>query len=65
MDEIKDAMGRDNEVGMRTFDQSLFDLYQAGRLSKQEALGSADSHTGLSLRFELSEDANSGEVPPS
>jgi twitching motility protein PilU len=63
IDEVRDAMGKGNEVGMHTFDQSLFDLYKAGRLSKQEALGFADSHTDLSLRIRLSDDPTSGEVP--
>jgi twitching motility protein PilU len=63
IDQVKDAMGKGNEVGMHTFDQSLFDLYKAGRLTKQEALGFADSHTDLSLRIRLSDTPASGEVP--
>jgi len=63
IDEVKDAMGKGNEVGMHTFDQSLYDLYKARRLSKQEALGFADSHTDLALRIRLSDDPTNGEAP--
>ena len=50
---IKDAMGRSSEIGMRTFDQALYDLYVAGEISFEEALRNADSHTDLSLRIRL------------
>jgi Tfp pilus assembly ATPase PilU len=30
VDEIKDVMKRSREIGMQTFDQALFDLYEAG-----------------------------------
>ena len=63
VDEIKDAMSKGNEVGMHTFDQSLFDLYKAGRLSQQDALRYADSHTDLALHIRLTEHLTSGEVP--
>jgi twitching motility protein PilU len=55
VDEIKDAMSKGNEVGMHTFDQSLFDLYTAGRLTRQDALRYADSHNDLALRIRLTE----------
>ena len=54
VNEIKDAMSKGNEDGMHTFDQSLFDLYTAGRLSQKDALTFADSHTDLALRIRLS-----------
>jgi twitching motility protein PilU len=53
VDEIKDAMSKSNEVGMHTFDQSLFDLYKVGRLSQKDALRFADSLTDLALRIRL------------
>lgn len=55
VDEIKDAMFKGGEVGMHTFDQSLFALYKAGRISLDNALANADSHTDLALRIRLSE----------
>jgi twitching motility protein PilU len=63
VDEIKDAMSKGNEVGMHTFDQSLFDLYKAGHLSQQDALRYADSHTDLALHIRLTEHLTSGEAP--
>jgi twitching motility protein PilU len=54
VDEIKDAMAKGDGVGMHTFDQSLFDLYTAGRISRDTALRFADSHTDLALRIRLS-----------
>ncbi len=63
VDEIKDAMSKGNEVGMHTFDQSLFALYKAGRLSQADALRYADSHTDLALHIRLTEHLMSGEAP--
>jgi len=56
-------MSKGNEVGMHTFDQSLFALYKAGRLSQEDALRYADSHTDLALHIRLTEHLTSGEVP--
>jgi twitching motility protein PilU len=55
VDELKDVMSKGDEVGMHTFDQSLFRLYKAGRVSLEDALRYADSHTDLALRIRLSE----------
>ena len=52
-DEIKDAMAKSNELGMATFDQSLYGLYQRGDISLEQALDNADSRTDLSLRIRL------------
>ncbi len=49
--EIKEAMAKSNEQGMRTFDQSLFELHQADRISQEEALRNADSQTDLALKI--------------
>ena len=54
-DDIKAVMARSNEIGMMTFDQSLYDLYVAGRISAEEALRNADSRTDLQLRIKLSQ----------
>jgi Tfp pilus assembly pilus retraction ATPase PilT len=36
--EIKEIMKKSRELGMQTFDQALFDLYEAGRISYEDAL---------------------------
>ena len=52
-DEIKEVIAKSNELGMATFDQSLYDLYQRGEISLEQALDHADSRTDLSLRIRL------------
>jgi len=50
---IKDIMKRSRELGMQTFDQSLFDLYEAGLISYEDALRNADSLNDLRLSIKL------------
>lgn len=52
-DDIKDAMAKSNELGMCTFDQSLYELVQRGELTAEQAIEHADSRTDLSLRIRL------------
>jgi twitching motility protein PilU len=54
--ELKEAMEKSTNLGMQTFDQSLYDLYAAGRISLEEALRNADSANNLRLRVKLSEE---------
>ncbi len=51
--EIKEVMKRSRELGMQTFDQALFDLYEAGRVSYEDALRNADSINDLRLQIKL------------
>lgn len=51
--EIKEVMKRSRELGMQTFDQSLFDLYDAGVVSYEDALRNADSINDLRLQIKL------------
>lgn len=57
--ELKEAMEKSTNLGMQTFDQALFELYKAGKISLDEALKNADSANNLRLRVKLNED---GEV---
>ena len=50
---IKDIMKKSRELGMQTFDQSLFDLYEAGLISYEDALRNADSLNDLRLEIKL------------
>jgi twitching motility protein PilU len=50
---IKDLMKRSRELGMQTFDQSLFDLYEAGHITYEDALRNADSLNDLRLEIKL------------
>ena len=47
--ELRELMKRSRETGMQTFDQSLFDLYETGRIGEDEALRYADSVNDLRL----------------
>ena len=51
--EIKPLMERGREAGMRTFDWALFDLYNRGLISYDEALRNADSSNELRLNIKL------------
>ncbi|MGE0073500.1 MAG: ATPase, T2SS/T4P/T4SS family, partial [Thiomonas sp.] len=51
--DIKDVMKRSREMGMQTFDQSLFDLFDADKISYEDALRNADSVNDLRLRIKL------------
>jgi len=50
---IKEAMSKSREIGMQTFDQALFDLYEADKISYEEALKNADSLNDLRLNIKL------------
>lgn len=52
-DEIKEAMAKSTEMGMMTFDQSLYELYVRGDITQEQAIENADSKTDLSLRIRL------------
>jgi twitching motility protein PilU len=51
--EIKEIMKKSRELGMQTFDQSLFELYEAGEVSYEDALRNADSVNDLRLQIKL------------
>jgi twitching motility protein PilU len=61
--EIKEVMKKSRELGMQTFDQHLFDLYEAGEISYEDALRNADSMNELRLMIKLnSKDAKDKDV---
>ena len=51
--EIKELMKKSRELGMQTFDQSLFDLYEADLITYEDALRNADSVNDLRLQIKL------------
>ncbi|MCX7627772.1 MAG: PilT/PilU family type 4a pilus ATPase [Methylophilaceae bacterium] len=51
--QIKEVIAKSRELGMQTFDQALFDLYEAGLISYEDALRNADSVNDLRLRIKL------------
>jgi len=51
--QLKEVMARSNRLGMKTFDQALFDLFEDGKISYEDALRNADSRNELRLRIKL------------
>jgi twitching motility protein PilU len=50
---IKEVMKKSRELGMQTFDQALFDLYEGHQISYEDALRNADSVNDLRLQIKL------------
>ncbi|MFZ6646862.1 PilT/PilU family type 4a pilus ATPase [Undibacterium sp. TJN25] len=57
---IKEIMGKSRELGMCTFDQALFDLYNKKFISYEEAIRNADSANELRLQIKLKGTRNMG-----
>ncbi|KJS07812.1 MAG: twitching motility protein PilT [Gammaproteobacteria bacterium BRH_c0] len=58
---IRDTMEHSTDVGMMTFEQSVFDLYMNKKISREEALRGVDSKGNLQTRIRLAE-ARIGEA---
>ncbi|PJK09310.1 type IV pili twitching motility protein PilT [Lysobacteraceae bacterium NML120232] len=52
---LKEVMKDSTQLGMKTFDQSLFELYQAGEISYDDALRYADSQNEVRLKIKLAQ----------
>jgi len=59
--EIKSIMQKSRELGMCTFDQALYDLYEADKINYEDALRNADSMNELRLRIKLEGKASKGQ----
>jgi hypothetical protein len=55
-------MAKSTRLGMQTFDQALFELYEAGLISYEDALRNADSKNELRLRIKL--ESKREQAPP-
>ena len=51
--QIKEIMSKSTRLGMQTFDQALFSLYEEGIIAYEEAMRNADSKNELRLRIKL------------
>lgn len=56
--ELKELMKRSNEQGMQTFDQALYELYDAGEITYEDALSHADSPNDLRLMIKLGSESD-------
>jgi twitching motility protein PilU len=64
IDVLKEAMQEGNAEGMQSFDQSLFDLFQTGKISYENAMAYADSANDLRLRIKMEEVAEQSVKKP-
>jgi twitching motility protein PilU len=59
---IKEVMKKSREIGMQTFDQALFDLYEARKISYEDALRNADSVNDLRLNIKLNSKISARDI---
>ena len=59
--EIKSLMKKSGELGMRTFDQALYELYRDGEISSEDALRNSDSPNEVRLMIKLAEQEEGGD----
>jgi twitching motility protein PilU len=60
---IKSIMAKSVELGMKTFDQALFDLYESDQITYEDALRSSDSANELRLKIKLEGKEAKGKDP--
>ncbi|MEH6634281.1 MAG: PilT/PilU family type 4a pilus ATPase [Halioglobus sp.] len=56
IDGIKEVMQKSENIGMKTFDTALFELYQEGLISEDEALRNADSPNNVRLKIKFAKE---------
>jgi twitching motility protein PilU len=61
---LKDLMKQSREHGMQTFDQCLYDLYKAGKITYEDALHAADSKNEVRLMIKLGEEGSIDKYAP-
>ncbi len=62
IEEIRDAMAQSLTPGSKTFEQALLELYQQGKISKDEALSNSDSSTNMSWLINNYEQRAAGKL---
>ncbi len=58
---IKEVMQKSENLGMKTFDSALFELYKAGKISEEEALKNADSANNVRLKIKFANEGGEEE----
>ena len=61
--EIKEIMKKSRELGMQTFDQHIFEHYEAGKISYEDGLRNADSVNDLRLMIKLNSKSSKDRDP--
>ncbi|MFK7864270.1 MAG: PilT/PilU family type 4a pilus ATPase [Pseudohongiellaceae bacterium] len=62
IDKLKQAIENGRELGMQTFDQTLYDLYEQNKITKDVALQNADSKVNLSVKIKLQSEPKSNKI---
>ncbi|UCE31625.1 MAG: PilT/PilU family type 4a pilus ATPase, partial [Burkholderiales bacterium] len=60
--EIKEQMKKSRELGMQTFDAALFELFEEGHITYEDALRNADSVNDLRLNIKLNSKRNAQDL---
>ncbi|WP_145155730.1 PilT/PilU family type 4a pilus ATPase [Pseudomonas oryzihabitans] len=60
--ELKALMKKSGELGMQTFDQSLYELYRDGEITYEAALAHADSANDLRLMIKLGSETDADHL---
>jgi twitching motility protein PilU len=60
IDGIKEVMQKSENIGMKTFDTALFELYQEGLINEEEALRNADSPNNVRLKIKFAREEGDG-----
>lgn len=63
LEPIREAMVKSSDLGMQTFDQALFTLYETARISYEETLKNADSLNDVKMRIKLDSKRRKTEIP--
>lgn len=61
IEKIRDAMEQSKDRGMQTFDDSIYELYTSGKVSKDQALLAAESRNNLQIKIRLSQGTDAFE----
>jgi len=61
LDGVKEVMRKSENIGMKTFDTALFELYQEGLISEEEAVRNSDSANNVRLKIKF---AKEGQATP-
>jgi twitching motility protein PilU len=61
IDGIKEVMQKSENIGMKTFDTALFELFQEGLISEEEALRNADSPNNVRLKIKFAREGGGTE----
>jgi twitching motility protein PilU len=58
-DGVKEVMQKSENIGMKTFDTALFELYQEGLISEEEAVRNSDSANNVRLKIKFAKESGS------